>query len=70
MNALDGLDPSLCAARKLWKDYFATIDGIVYIVDALDQSRFPEAKKELDVSHVWDPATTLTRFPTTGAVVK
>merc|ERR1711879_532694 len=35
-------------ARKLWKDYFATIDGIVYIVDALDQSRFDEAKKELD----------------------
>mmetsp|Transcript_7983 Transcript_7983/g.15826 ORF Transcript_7983/g.15826 Transcript_7983/m.15826 type:complete len:193 (-) Transcript_7983:313-891(-) len=36
------------AARKLWKDFFTTVDGVVYIVDALDRERFPEAKKELD----------------------
>jgi len=35
-------------ARRLWTDYFATVDGVVYVVDALDRSRFPEAKKELD----------------------
>jgi len=36
-------------ARLLWQDYVDTdIDGIVYIVDAMDRSRFPEAKKELD----------------------
>lgn len=36
-------------ARKLWRDYFASgVDGVVFIVDAVDRARFPEAKKELD----------------------
>lgn len=37
------------AARKLWSSYFPQVDAVVYLVDAMDRERFPEAKKELDV---------------------
>ena len=35
-------------ARRLWAEYFTTVDGVVFIVDSMDRSRFPEARKELD----------------------
>jgi GTP-binding protein SAR1 len=39
-------------ARRIWRDYFAELDGIVFIVDAADRTRFLEASEEL--SHLLD----------------
>ncbi len=35
-------------ARKVWKDYYAKVDAIVYLVDSADRDRFAESRVELD----------------------
>ena len=34
--------------RKTWRNYFPTIDAIVYMIDAAKPERFKESKEELD----------------------
>ena len=35
-------------ARKTWREYAGSVDGIIFMVDAADQARLEEAKAELD----------------------
>ena len=35
-------------ARKTWREYAGTVDGIIFIVDAADLNRMDEAREELE----------------------
>ncbi|KAK3444421.1 hypothetical protein EUGRSUZ_A00331, partial [Eucalyptus grandis] len=34
--------------RRVWPDYYAKVDAVIYVVDACDRERFAESKRELD----------------------
>lgn len=36
------------AARQIWRNYYAKVDAVVFLVDSVDRERFPEVKAELD----------------------
>jgi GTP-binding protein SAR1 len=36
------------AARQIWRNYYAKVNAVIFLVDAVDRERFPEVKAELD----------------------
>mmetsp|Transcript_27477 Transcript_27477/g.64116 ORF Transcript_27477/g.64116 Transcript_27477/m.64116 type:complete len:195 (+) Transcript_27477:108-692(+) len=34
-------------ARRIWANYLANVDGVIFLVDAADRTRFTEAREEL-----------------------
>mmetsp|Transcript_3088 Transcript_3088/g.14549 ORF Transcript_3088/g.14549 Transcript_3088/m.14549 type:complete len:123 (-) Transcript_3088:877-1245(-) len=43
------------AARQVWRNYYTTVDAVVFLVDSCDRERFTEARQELGVGNVDSP---------------
>merc|ERR1719479_333467 len=52
-------------ARRIWSNYFAAVDGIIFLVDAADRTRFQEAREELS-RLLEDPALSSVPFVVLG----
>ena len=48
------------ATRSSWHSFFDGCDGIVFVIDGSDKTRFEEAKKELDAALAKDRANAFT----------
>ena len=35
-------------ARKTWREYAGNVDGMIFMIDAADRDRLPEAREELN----------------------
>ena len=49
-------------ARRVWKDYYAKVYVVVYLVDAADKERFTKSRKEMDALLTDDSLTNVPFF--------